>query len=769
MSNVLAISANKARFKTPLEWNQTYVPYPNVCIHELFAEQVVRTPHLIAVSCGTHQLTYSELNVKANEVANRLRSLNVGPESLVGICLERSIEMLVGLLGILKAGGAYLPLDPEYPVQRLQFMLEDSNARFLLTNRTLLSDLPPFSGTTVLLDAEDLHSSQPDTNPAVTVRPRNLAYTLYTSGSTGRPKGVQIEHRSVVNFLTSMGQVPGLTSDDVMMGITTLSFDISGLELFLPLITGARVEIVTREIASDGESLRAAIENSGATVMQATPVSWRMLLHAGWPKRQLKVICGGEALSRELARKLLGNSQSVWNVYGPTETTIWSSLYRITGDDDSAIVPIGRPIANTQMYVLNERLESVEVGESGELFIGGEGLARGYANRPELTAEKFIANPFQPGARLYRTGDLARYREAGDIEFIGRKDHQVKIRGYRIELGELEAILEEHPDVRHAAVTVQEVEGDARITAYFVPKESGESLAQELRIWAKTKLPQYMVPTTFVQVDRMPLTANGKVDRGALPESAGDHYFSSFQKDDIEQNLVSIWKALLGRDDVGVDDDFFESGGHSLLAVKVMQRVEQRFGVKLPIVTVFHSPTVRLLANKLRDTLRNQGSLPSAKPAGATPTVASSAEKVHPKLMLRRVLNRILHLGCRFLPGATVVRPALHRLRGVRIGRDVFIGDDVYLENEYPERVDIQNGVTLGLRSIVVAHGMGGPGRVVIEDNAFIGCNSLLITSRGRTLTIGEGSVVMAGSVVTANVPPFASVGPSSRESVSLA
>ncbi|MGH2508157.1 MAG: non-ribosomal peptide synthetase, partial [Ktedonobacteraceae bacterium] len=415
-------------------WNATQAAYPSEqCIQHLFEEQVARTPEAVAVIYQEKRLTYRELNTQANQLAHHLNQLGVQAETLVGLCIERSLEMMVGLLAILKAGGAYIPLDPTYPTERLAFMLEDSQATLLLTQQHLATQLPVGTAKLVCLDAEAALLAQYSTaNPSEPTTPENLAYVIYTSGSTGQPKGVQIPHRAVVNFLTSMRQQPGLSAEDTLLAVTTLSFDIAGLELLLPLCVGARLVLASHEVIANGTALAEILVRTHTTVMQATPVTWRILLAAGWQGEPgLKILCGGEALPLELARQLLPKCASLWNMYGPTETTIWSSLVQITPHDET--ISIGRPIANTQMYLLDPELQLVPVGVPGELYIGGAGLARGYLKRPELTATRFIRHPFNQAtdACLYRTGDLARYRADGTIELIGRLDQQVKVRGFR--------------------------------------------------------------------------------------------------------------------------------------------------------------------------------------------------------------------------------------------------------------------------------------------------------------------------------------------------
>ena len=495
-----------------VEWNNTQQAYPqNHCIHQLFEEQVAKTPDAVAVVFEDDQLTYQQLNQKANQLAHHLIELGVKAETLVGICVERSLEMLVGLLGILKAGGAYVPLDPSYPPERLAYMLEDAEVKIILTEDNLVNYLEEKVIATVIQAREidqDINllcldkdwpsmAKQPRHNPNPEIAVYNLAYVIYTSGSTGKPKGVQLPHQGVVNFLVSMSQQPGLTEQDTLLAVTTISFDIAGLELYLPLIVGAKVVLASREVASSGVSLSKLIADSGATVMQATPATWYLLLAAGWQgKRGLKVLCGGEALASELAERLLGLGMELWNMYGPTETTIWSTVYPVKPQSDAkkakdAPELIGRPIANTEIYILDSNFQPVPIGVTGELYIGGAGLARGYRNRPDLTAEKFIPNPFledssisstspfpEPYSRIYRTGDLARYLPDGNIDFLGRIDSQVKIRGFRIELGEIESVLNRHPGVERSVVVARSNQssdiagGDKRLVAYVVPNQN---------------------------------------------------------------------------------------------------------------------------------------------------------------------------------------------------------------------------------------------------------------------------------------------------------
>ena len=591
-----------------VEWNATHQAYPSdQCLHHLIEAQVERTPEAVAVMWEDQRLTYKELNVRANQLAHYLRKQGVGPEVLVGICAERSLEMVVGMLGILKAGGAYVPLDPTYPRERLIFMLEDAQIGTLLTQQRLVKTLPGHDAKVVCLDRDwEVIARESDENPQSAVTPDDLAYVIYTSGSTGKPKGVQVLQRGVVNFLSSLRHRPGLTAQDTLLAVTTISFDIAALELFLPLIVGARVILIGREVAKDGQLLNKALVSSGATVMQATPATWRLLLEAGWPgSQQLTILCGGEALSWELAERLLPKAQALWNLYGPTETTIWSTLHPVTGEKGP--IPIGRPIANTEIYILDASLLPAPVGVPGELYIGGAGVAKGYLNRPELTTERFIPHPFQGerGARLYKTGDLARYRPDGNIEFLGRLDTQVKLRGFRIELGEIEAMLARHPAVQQVVVVAREDRpGDQRLVAYSVPAQRPVPNSQELRHFLHERVPDYMVPSAFVWLDALPLTPNGKVDRRALPapDQTKPELARAFvaPRDALERLLTKMWEAALNVKPIGVQDNFFELGGHSLLAVRLCEQMEQKFGKNLSPATLFQAPTIEQLSYLLR-------------------------------------------------------------------------------------------------------------------------------------------------------------------------
>ncbi|MEH2077515.1 MAG: amino acid adenylation domain-containing protein [Nostoc sp.] len=625
-----------------VEWNDTQVDYPqDKCIHQLFEKQVERTPDAVAVVFDNQQLTYHELNCRANQLAHYLRSLGVSADVLVGICVERSLEMVVGLLGILKAGGAYVPLDPEYPQERLRFILEDAQVSVLLTQQHLVEKLPECQAQLISLDTNWQFISQlSQENPITDVQAINLAYVIYTSGSTGKPKGVQISHKSVSNFLSAMQQRPGITEQDTLLAVTTISFDIAALEIFLPITVGACLVIARRDVTLDGRELFDLLVKSKVTIMQATPATWRLLLDSNFQFSDLKILCGGEALSWDLVNELLAKSASFWNLYGPTEATIWSSVCQL--ESSESLISIGRPIDNTQIYILDQNLQPVPVGVPGELHIGGAGLARGYLNRPELTQEKFIPNPFSgsrgageqgsrgvrerrrkiaqspvPSPRLYKTGDLARYLPDGNIEYLGRIDNQVKIRGFRIELGEIEAALSQHQDVQTSVVIVREDNrGDKRLVAYIVPQPQVAPTISQLRSFLKEKLPEYMVPSAIVILESLPLTPNGKIDRRALPApEPSSELLEKYvaPRNPIEEILSLIWQQVLKVELVGRHDNFFELGGHSLLATQLISRVRSSLKVELPLRSLFAAPTIAELSHNIQQ-LQQQDYLELAAP-----------------------------------------------------------------------------------------------------------------------------------------------------------
>ncbi len=582
-------------------------------VHQWIEIQAAGTPEAIAVSSPTESISFRALNGRANRLAHQLQHLGAGPESLIALCTSRSVSMVVGLLAVLKAGGAYVPLDPAYPSDRLAFMLKDSGSNIVLTERNLRGKLPLGEAHVIALDTErsDL-DIEDDTNTGAATTRDHLAYVIYTSGSTGKPKGVQVTHGGLANLLQSMRALLGISAHDAMLAVTTLSFDIAALEILLPLIVGARVDLVAREIAADGERLIRRVNSPGITFVQATPATWRLLLDAGWRgKPRLVMLCGGEALPRPLADRLLDKGEMLWNLYGPTETTIWSSAWRVEGGE--LPICVGRPIAGTRLYVLDKWLRPVPVGVTGELYIGGIGLARGYWNRPGLTADRFIPDPFDSagGGRLYRTSDLARWRPDGTLECLGRLDHQVKIRGFRVELGEIEAVLSEHPSVSQAAVAARpDGSGELGLFAYVVLRGGHDAgLDASLRSWISSRLPEYMVPASFLALGALPLTPNGKIDRKALPEP-GRRRIAEGELDlpprgPVEEALAGICAELLGIDLVGVHHNFFELGGHSLLASQILARVRHTFDVDVPLKEFIEEATVARLARLVEEALSN--------------------------------------------------------------------------------------------------------------------------------------------------------------------
>jgi amino acid adenylation domain-containing protein/non-ribosomal peptide synthase protein (TIGR01720 family) len=597
--HALPMLTEEERHRLLVTWNDTAHPDPApACIHERFAAQVRRAPLAPAVSCGGRTIAYGELDRRSNQLARYLRARGVRTGALVGVAVERSIAMLVGLLGILKAGGAYVPLDPTYPRDRLAFMAEDAGLTVLVTEDALTGLVPAPRAGCVSLDGDaDAIGRESDAALDLPPDPDALAYVIYTSGSTGKPKGVEIPHRALASFLRSMAARPGLDSADLVLAVTSLSFDIAGLELWLPLSVGAHVEIVSREVAADGAALRRRLEQGDVTLMQATPSTYRIIVDAGWMgDGRLRALVGGEAVPREIADALCDRAGAVWNMYGPTETTIWSCVHPLT---KGAPVRIGRPIADTRVHVLGAGLDLLPVGVPGELYIGGGGLARGYLGRPDLTAERFVPDPFMPGARLYRTGDLCRYHEDGTLECLGRLDFQVKIRGHRVELGEIEAALTEHPAVREAVVIARAAaSGAAELCAYVACGEGPAPSPAELRSRLDQKLPRYMVPAAIVALPRLPRLPNGKLDRRALPAPERGAAASTPRvapRDERERALAAIWTEVLGVPSVGVDDDFFELGGDSILSIQVVSRA-RRAGLAITPKDVFDHPTVADLA-----------------------------------------------------------------------------------------------------------------------------------------------------------------------------
>ena len=626
----LDLMSEAERLRILVDWNQTEREYPrDKCVHQLFEEQVERSPEAVAVVFEGQTLSYRELNKRSNRLAHHLRRMGVETGDLVGLCLERSLDLVIAVYAVMKAGAAYLPIDPAYPANRVAFMLLDANPSVILTQEKLREKLPPTPGEVICLDrVREFMGRESVITPGVGVASGNLAYVIYTSGSTGQPKGVQVAHRSVVNLLLSAARTVGLTERDRLLAFTSISFDIAALELFLPLVTGGQLILASREVASDGTQLSKLIRSSSATIVQTTPATCRLLIEAGWQADpQLKVICGGEALNRSLADEICHRTREVWNFYGPTETTIWSTAWKVAPDEP---ISIGRPLANTEVYILDSCLQPVPVGIIGELYIGGDGLARGYLNRPELTAEKFIPHPYpkEASSRLYKTGDLGRYLPDGRIEYLGRADQQVKLRGYRIELAEIELVLRSQAGVKDAVVLMREdPSGEKRLVAYVVAGEGQILRVEELRQGLAQCLPDYMIPACFAVIPRVPLSANGKVDRRALTEIEGQRLASSTERivprTPRETQLALVWAKVLGLTEVGIHDNFFDLGGHSLLAVRLSVEVAAVLGRPLPVAAVFQSPTIESMARMLsatgQATLPQWTSLVPLQPDGSKP------------------------------------------------------------------------------------------------------------------------------------------------------
>ncbi|WP_445305063.1 amino acid adenylation domain-containing protein [Microcoleus sp. Pol12B4] len=604
----LPLLGEKERHQLLVEWNDTRADYPSDrCIHKLFEAQVARNPDAIAVVFEDQKLTYGELNKRANQVAHYLQKLGVKPEVLVGICVERSLEMAIGILGILKAGGAYVPLDPGYPPERLVFMLKDAQTPVLLTQKHLVEKLPEVGTSAICLDADwQAIARQKEENITVAVTAENLAYVIYTSGSTGKPKGAANTHKGICNRLLWMQDAYELTASDRVLQKTPFSFDVSVWELFWPLLTGARLIIARPEGHRDGFYLVELIPGQQITTLHFVPSMLQLFLEEpglDFCHCLKRVITSGEALSFELQERFFNRlNAELHNLYGPTEAAVDVSFWACTRQRYPGIVPIGRPIANTQLYILDRYLQPLPIGVPGELHIGGAGLARGYLNRPELTAQKFIPNPFSnsPDARLYKTGDRARYLPDGNIEYLGRIDSQVKMRGYRIELGEIEETLRQHCAVRDAAAIARDDgSGNKRLVAYLVLNQDKLPSISNLRGYLQQKLPEYMVPAAFVMLESLPLTPNGKVDRKALPAPDRDRpeleEALAAPSTAIEKILAEIWAQVLGLEQVGIDDNFFELGGDSILSIQVISKANQA-GLRLTPKQLFQHQTIAQLA-----------------------------------------------------------------------------------------------------------------------------------------------------------------------------
>jgi amino acid adenylation domain-containing protein len=586
-------------------------------IHSMVAQQVPARADRIAVADPVNGLTFAGLEERTHTIAARLVAAGVRPGDLVGVYLDRSVNLVAGVLGVLRAGAAYVPLDPEFPRERLEFMVSDAAVQVILTESGLASSAPEASAQLLV---DETTAQLPTLHALPDVAPDALAYVTYTSGSTGRPKGVRLTHRSVVNLLCSMAVEPGISADDVWLAVTTLSFDISVLELLGPLLAGATTVVATRDEVMDGEKLARAIERCGATILQATPVYWRLLLESGWPgDARLKALCGGEALPRDLAQALLPRVGSLWNMYGPTETTIWSTCFRV--EDATRPILIGRPVANTSVYVLDAHMRPVPAGVPGEIYIGGAGVAAGYHDREELTRERFVPDPFAgDGARMYRTGDLGRLLRDGSLEYRSRADDQVKIRGFRVELGEIEAALASIEGVGRASVVVRRgTAGDDRLIA-FMTGDPAVPDVDALRTCLSAQLPQYMVPHHFVHVASFPTTPNGKLDRGALlalwsgvPAEDGKRMPPATG---AEKLVAEVMAEVLNVPPLSVHANFFDMGGHSVLAMRAIALLRERGADGVALRDLFQAPTVAGLAARLDDMLKAPAELSAS---GHTP------------------------------------------------------------------------------------------------------------------------------------------------------
>jgi amino acid adenylation domain-containing protein len=625
------------RCQIVVEWNDTRRSYPaDRSIAELFEAQVAEAPDAIALTFERACLSYGDLDRRANQLAHRLQALGVGPEVPVALCVERSLEMIVGLLGILKAGGAYVPLDPTYPKQRLAFMLEDTQTPVLLTQDRLRAALPAHGPRILSLDADwPAVAGESEATPTSQVTPEHLAYVMYTSGSTGWPKGVSVPHRAVVRLVKNTSYAR-LTADEVFLQLAPLAFDASTFEIWGSLLNGARLAIAPPGVLSVAE-LGQVLRRDQVTTLWLTAAFFHQVveqdLDSLGPVRQL--LAGGDVLSVPHVKSLLRGRPGcrLINGYGPTESTTFACCFDVTANGDvGSSVLIGRPIANTRAYVLGRARELVPIGVPGELYLGGDGLARGYLNRPDLTAERLIPDPFsdRPDARLYRTGDLVRYRPDGNIEFLGRMDDQVKIRGFRVEPAEIEAVLRQHPALRDAVVVArEEAPGEKALVGYCVTRgELSEPPIDELRRYLAERLPVHMIPANLVRLTALPLTASGKVDRAALPvPSIADRVISQAASagptDAVEAQLVEIWEDVLGVRPIGTADDFFQLGGHSLLAVQMFARLREGLGVTLPLATLFQAPTIAGLAASIRESprLTSLRSLVAIRPTGSRPPV----------------------------------------------------------------------------------------------------------------------------------------------------
>ena len=608
--SALAVLGAEERKRIVYEWNDTRAEYPNCCAHELFERQAAKTPDLTAVVYEGKTLSYRELNERANQVAHYLRKRGVTPDTLIGLCLNRTPEMAIGLLGIWKSGGAYVPLDPAYPHERLSYMMQDSAAKFLLTSSELRHLFPSAADKMILVDADWKQiAKESSANPDPGAAPSNLAYVMYTSGSTGEPKGAMIVHSGLVNYLTWAIGAYGVEEGRSVPVHSSISFDLTVTSMYPALLSGGHVELLREDVGA--QNLIAALKKADKrSLVKITPAHLELLGQQISPQEAAGVtktfVIGGEALLAEnlsLWREYAPATHLI-NEYGPTETVVGCCVYEVRPPDPkTGPVAIGRPIANTQLYILDANLQPLPAGVKGDLYIGGAGVARGYFNRPELTAKKFVPDPFssKPGARMYKSGDLARYRKDGTLEYLGRVDDQVKVRGYRIELGEIEAALAANPAVQSCTVlALEETPGNKQLVAYAVPQANKSLVADDLKEFLKQSLPEYMVPAQFVFLDAFPLTQNGKIDRKALPAPSHANVSAAHEfvapRNETEQKVAAMWVELLKVEKIGIHDDFFDLGGHSLMAIKALSRIREEFDVDLPLATLLQAPTVAQLA-----------------------------------------------------------------------------------------------------------------------------------------------------------------------------
>jgi amino acid adenylation domain-containing protein len=610
------------------DWNQTMTDYPaDKCVHQQFEEQVKKSPHSIALVFENKKLTFSELNARSNKLAHYLVRKGAKEDTFVAICVERSLDLMIGILAIAKTGGTYLPLDPIYPKARLGLILDDAQPVLLLTQDSLKDIIPVCKAEIIYIDDAEAYKNESNENLNFG-NPQKPAYILYTSGSTGKPKGVQIKHNSTLNVVNSITKRMQVTSRDTLLAVTTVAFDVAEMDFYLPLLNGAKLVIANQETVHDIELLKTKIDESGATLFFSTPVMFKMLILSSWKgKPDLRVLSGGEAFSRELAGKLLPLCKEVWNGYAPTETTIYSLAKKVLPENTTGegYVELGSPLDNTILYILNSKGVPVPIGVPGELYIGGEGVSIGYLNLPEMTKERYIQDPIgtDPAKKFYKTGDLVQYKPDGSIAFLNRIDFQVKIRGFRIELGEIESVLSQIKGIKENVVVVREDKtGEKMLVAYYIKDGKTEIAQKEIRQYLKERLPDYMIPAAFVLLEQFPLTSTLKVDRKALPgpdlnglqESTG--YVAP--KTQTEQSLERIWSSLLNKRKIGIHDDFFEIGGHSMIAVALMVKIEKELNIRLPLASLFERSTIHLLAELIdqdSDTIEWRSLVP-IRPAG---------------------------------------------------------------------------------------------------------------------------------------------------------